>query len=212
MGDEKGVVELSSDEWDQFYGNQGSQYFQLESSIIKAHAEDQKKLLYEIFGSNKILVQTIGVVAGFGFTGLGYVRNLTLFIGGEAFLFVGIFAGLYWAQKVYRYNFESSSTEITWTKKLFARRYATFKKIYDKAMSDIENGGGNGDEVKMSIPESQMLDLKKANNDLMEEFTARRDENRLSDPFGRLMVFFAIGGSLLLLSFINTWWLWKILL
>ena len=188
-------IKFSEEDWDKFYESQGSRFFQLESATLKAHSEDQKKLLYEIFGSSKTLIQTIGVVAGFGFTGLGYVKNLSLFIGGEAFLFIAIFSGLFWAQKAYRTNLNSSTREVTRIKKLFADRYTVFKKIYDKALSDIENG------TEMSIPKSQIRDLQKQNNDLMLKFAEQEEKTKLGDPFGWLMTFFAIGGVGLLLSF-----------
>jgi hypothetical protein len=190
-------IPFSEEEWDKFYDEFGSRFFQLESATLHAHGEDQKKLLYEIFGSSKTLVQTIGVIAGFGFTAFGYIKNLYLFIGGEFFLFVAIFAGLFWTQTAYKSNLASSNAEVVRVKKLFATRYIVFKKIYDKAMSDIESG------KKISIPESQMMDLQKQGNDLMEHFTSQAEQQNLSDPFGWLMLFFAIGGFFLLLSFVR---------
>jgi hypothetical protein len=35
-------VQLSVEEWDEFYESQGSKYFKLESEILAAHGEDQK--------------------------------------------------------------------------------------------------------------------------------------------------------------------------
>src|ERR1700687_3612191 len=126
-----GDTPFSKEQWDEFYDELGSRFFQLESATLQAYGEDQKKLLYEIFGSSKTLVQTIGVVAGFGFTALGYVQHLYLFIGGEFFLFVAIFAGLLWTQTAYKSNLASSNAEVARIKKLFAERYVVFKKIYD---------------------------------------------------------------------------------
>src|SRR3989344_7391099 len=93
-------IEMSSEDWDKFYESQGSQYFRLESEILKAHGDDQKKLLYEILTSTTQLIQVIGVVAGFGFTALGFVENRIFFILGEFFLFVAILVGLLWTQKI----------------------------------------------------------------------------------------------------------------
>ncbi len=190
-------IKLSSEAWDEFYESQGSSYLRLEGETLKAHGEDQKKLLYELFGSSKTLVQTIGVVAGFGFTGLGYVKNLPLFIGGEFFLFVAIFAGLFWTQTAYTSNLKSSLAQVAWLKKLFAERFAVFKKIYDKAMSDIQDG------KEISVPRADAAALQKKNNDFLEKFTSQSETSDLKDPFRWLMVFFAIGGSLILLSFIR---------
>ncbi len=190
-------IKFSEEEWDKFYDELGSRFFQLESNTLHAHGEDQKKLLYEIFGSSKTLVQTIGVVAGFGFTAFGYIKNLYLFIGGEFFLFVAIFAGLLWTQTAYKSNLASSNAEVARIKKLFAERYVVFKKIYDKALSDIESG------KDILIPELQIRDLQKKGNDLMENFASQTEKQNLSDPFSWLMLFFAIGGFFLLLSFVH---------
>jgi hypothetical protein len=192
-----GEKNFSKEEWKEFYENFGSRFFQLESATLKAYGDDQKKLIYEVFGSSKTLVQTIGVVAGFGFTGLGYVKNLPLFLTGEFFLFSTIFYGLYWEQKAYKTNLESSATEIIRVKKLFADRYSIFKKIYDKALSDITNGN------EISIPKSDIGDLQKQGNDLMEKFAIQNESKSIGDPFGWLMTFFAIGGACLLLSFVH---------
>ena len=192
-------IPFSQQEWDEFYEKTGSQFLKLEGTTLQAHGEDQKKLLYEIFGSSKTLVQTIGVVAGFGFTGLGYVKHLSLFISGEFFLFVAIFAGLLWTQRAYRANLNGSLNQVTKLKKLFAERFSVFKRIYDKAMSDIESG------KDILIPEEQIVELRARTNDFLVKFTAESEKSDVSfsDPFGWLMLFFAVGGSLLLLSFVN---------
>lgn len=192
-------IKFSEEQWKEFYENFGSRFFQLESATLKAHGDDQKKLIYEVFGSSKTLVQTIGVVAGFGFTGLGYVRNLPLFLTGEFFLFFTIFYGLYWGQKAYKTNLKSSTDEVIRVKKLFSDRYSVFKKIYDKALSDISKGN------EISIPKSDISDLQKQGNDLMEKF-AIQDESKnknIGDPFSWLMALFATGGVCLLLSFVR---------
>jgi hypothetical protein len=192
-------IKLSEKEWDEFYENQGSHFLKLEGQTLEAHGADQKKLLYEIFGSSKTLVQTIGVVAGFGFTGLAYVKELPLFIIGEFFMLGAIFAGLLWTQTTYRTNLNSSLNQTAGLKKLFADRFSFFKKIYDKAMMDIAAG------KEISISKSQMVELQKQNNQLLEKFTSESDKSGVSfsDPFGWLMLFFAIGGSFLLISFVN---------
>ena len=196
---EEEEIRFNEKEWDEFYKDQGSQFLNLEGETLKAHGDDQKKLLYEIFGSSKTLVQTIGVVAGFGFTGLAYVKILPLFISGEFFMLAAIFAGLLWTQTAYRTNLNSSLNQTAKLKKLFADRFSFFKKIYDKAMADIADG------KEISIPASQMMELKQQNNQLFEKFTSESDKSGVSfsDPFGWLMLFFAIGGSLLLLSFVS---------
>jgi len=189
-------VKLSSEEWDQFYENQGSRYFQLESEILAAHGEDQKTLLYKILNSTTQLIQVIGVVAGFGFTGLGSVKNLPLFFAGEFLLFVAIFIGLFWTQKIYKSNFAGTNAEVERVKGIFKDRFDTFKKIYDKALSATEKG----EEIK--IPQSLMSDLMKKNNEFLEKYQKKEVIKKEWEPLPLLMFIFATGGVSLLLSFV----------
>lgn len=188
-------IKLSSEEWDKFYESQGSKYFQLESEILAAHGEDQKTLLYKILNSTTQLIQVIGVVAGFGFTGLGYVNNLPLFFVGEFLLFLAIFIGLFWTQKIYKSNFAGTNTEVERVKGLFRDRFGTFKKIYDKALSATEKG----EEIK--IPHSLMSELMKKNNEFLEKYQKKEAEKKEWEPLPLLMVIFVVGGISLLLSF-----------
>ena len=190
-------IEMSSEDWDKFYESQGSKYFQLESEILKAHGDDQKKLLYEILTSTTQLIQVIGVVAGFGFTALGFVENRSFFILGELFLFIAILVGLFWTQKIYRSNITASDKEVVRVKSIFADRYVILKKIYDKALSDIENG------ASIKISALSMRELLKKNNGIMESFAVQEVRQKDWDPLATLMILFVFGGGSLLLSFIH---------
>lgn len=189
-------IKLSPEEWDKFYESQGSKYFQLESEILSAHGEDQKTLLYKILNSTTQLIQVIGVVAGFGFAGLGYVKNLPLFFAGEFLLFVAIFIGLFWTQKIYKSNFSSTNAEVEWVKGLFKGRFDTFKKIYDRVLSATERG----EEIK--IPQTLLSELMKKNNEFLENYQKKEDKKKEWEPLPLLMFIFAIGGVSLLLSFV----------
>lgn len=190
-------IPMTELEWDKFYESQGLQYFQLESEILKAHGDDQKKLLYEILTSTTQLIQVIGVVAGFGFTALGFVENRTFFILGESSLFVAILVGLFWTQKIYRSNITASDKEVIRVKSVFSDRYLVFKKIYDMALSDTEKG------VSIKIPELSIRELLKKNNALMKSFAVQEVKGDDWDPLVILMILFVLGGGSLLLSFIR---------
>ncbi|MBI2591081.1 MAG: hypothetical protein HYW34_00145 [Candidatus Brennerbacteria bacterium] len=190
-------IEITFEDWEKFYESQGSKFFQLESEILGEHGGNQKKLLYEVLTSTTQLIQVIGVVAGFGFTGLGYVKNLPLFIFGEALLFCAIFIGLLWTQKIYRSNLKSTDKEVERVKSIFKTRYETFKKIYDKAVSYIQQG------ENIKIPRSLMSELIEKNNDLMEQFKIKEIKKEEWDPLSILMILFVAGGFSLLISFVN---------
>src|SRR3989344_8542586 len=196
MDDRK--ITMSDRDWDIFYESQGSRFFKLEQEVLSAHGDDQKTLFYKIFYSTTKLIQVIGVVAGFGFTGLGYVEHRSLFIVGEFFLLVAIFMGLLWTQKIYRANLRNSDEEVSRVKGIFSERYSVFKKIYDKALSDI----GAGKE-KIEISALLMNELIGENNDLMEKFILKEKKKEEWDPLFILMVLFVAGALGILTSFVN---------
>lgn len=189
-------IQLSTEEWDEFYESQGSKYFKLESEILAAHGEDQKTLLYKILNSTTQLIQVIGVVAGFGFTGLGYVKSDVLFFTGESLLFVAIFIGLFWTQKIYKSNFKGTNAEVERVKKIFKNRFEVFKKVYDKALSATEKGEA------IKIPQPLLGQLMKKNNELLENYQDKEVKKKEWEPLSLLMFLFAIGGISLLLSFL----------
>ncbi len=196
MDDRK--ITMSDQEWDAFYESRGSRFFKLEQEILGAHGEDQKTLFYKIFDSTTKLIQVIGVVAGFGFTGLGYVEHRSLFIAGEFFLLVAIFIGLLWTQKIYRANLKNSDKEVDRVKNIFSERYSAFKKIYDKALSDIKEG-----KEKIEISALLINELMEKNNNLMEKFILREKKKNEWDPLFILMVLFIAGAFGILISFVN---------
>lgn len=189
---------MSDQDWDVFYESQGSRFFKLEQEILGAHGDDQKTLFYKIFDSTTKLIQVIGVVAGFGFTGLGYVEYRPLFIAGEFFLLVAIFIGLLWTQKIYRANLKNSDKEAVRVKNIFKERYSVFKKIYDKAPSDIKEG-----KEKIEISAVLMNELMEKDNDLMEKFISKEKKKEEWDPLFILMVVFVAGALGILTSFVS---------
>ncbi|TSC93534.1 MAG: hypothetical protein CEN91_218 [Candidatus Berkelbacteria bacterium Licking1014_85] len=189
---------MSDQDWDVFYESKGSRFFKLEQEILGTHGEDKKTLFYKIFDSTTKLIQVIGVVAGFGFTGLGYVEYRPLFIIGEFFLLVAIFIGLLWTQKIYRANLKNSNKEVNRVKDIFKERYSVFKKIYDKALSDIKEG-----KEKIEISASLMNELMEKDNDLMEKFISKEKKKEEWDPLFILIVLFVAGALGILTSFVN---------
>lgn len=189
-------ITMSNQEWDTFYESQGSRFFKLEQEILGAHGEDQKTLLYKILNSTTQLIQVIGVVAGFGFTGLGYVKSNLLFFTGESLLFVAIFIGLFWTQKIYKSNFKGTNAEVERVKKIFKSRFDVFKKVYDKALSATEKGEA------IKIPRPLLGELMKKNNELLENYQDKEVKKKEWEPLPLLMFLFAIGGISLLLSFL----------
>ena len=191
------IIRMSDQEWDAFYESQGSRFFKLESDILGAHGENQRALFYKIFDATTKLIQVIGVVAGFGFTGLGYVEHRLLFLVGELFLLSAIFIGLLWTQKSYREELKNIDREVDRVKEIFKERYSSFKKVYDKALSDMKAG-----KEKVEISEPLISDLVEKSNSLMEKFVAREKRGNEWDPFFILMTLFVSGVLAILASFV----------
>lgn len=189
---------MSDQDWDIFYESYGSRFFKLEQEILGAHGEDQKTLFYKILDSTTRLIQVIGVVAGFGFTGISGVEHRFLFVAGEFFLLAAIFIGLLWTEKIYRVNLKGSDEEVSRVKNIFKMRYSIFKKIYNEALSAKKAG-----KEKIEISVDLMYKLIAGSNDLMEKLTPKDKKKKEWDPLSVLVVLFAAGALGVLTSFIN---------
>lgn len=189
-------VTMSEQDWSEFYEREGSGYFKLESETQREYGDDLKTLLYKFFDSTATLAQTSGVVAGFGFAAIGHVKQLQLFLLGEFFLLLTVLIGLFWIHIKYKTNLNGIESEMTKVKQIFAERFATFKQISDKALSDINKG------VHITIPISHMVNLQNANSVLLRKFVIEPEFGRKNnDPSVWVMFTFTIGSLLLILSF-----------
>lgn len=190
-------IKWSQEDVEQFLKEQGSPFFKLENEVFGAYGADEKQLLYTLLNFVTRLVQTVGVVAGFGFVGLRYVQTLYLFIIGEALLFTVIVVGLGWTQNVYKANLEYIQGEHKRIKELFRNRYVVFKKIFNKAAKDFKNS------TKISIPRKWFFELMEKDNEIEKNFASQAKDKDDWVPFNLLMILF-IGGVIgLLLSFVN---------
>lgn len=190
-------IKWSQEDVEQFLKEQGSPFFKLESEVFSAYGADQKQLLYTLLNFVTKLVQTVGVVAGFGFVGLGYVQTLHLFIIGEALLFTVIVFGLGWTQYVYKANLDYIQSEQKRIKELFRNRYVVFRKIFNKAAKDFKNG------TKIFIPRKWFIELMEKGNEIEKNFAPQAKDKDDWMPFNLFMILF-IGGVIgLLLSFVS---------
>ncbi|MDO8676051.1 MAG: hypothetical protein Q7K16_00085 [Candidatus Azambacteria bacterium] len=188
-------IKWSQKDVERFLKEQGSPFFKLESEVFGAYGADQKQLLYTLLNFVTKLVQTVGVVAGFGFVGLGYVQNLYLFVIGEAFLFMVIISGLGWTQYVYKANLDCIQSEQKRIKELFGNRYVVFRKIFDKAAKDFKNG------PEIFIPREWFIELMEKGDEIEKNFASQIKDKNEWMPFNLFMILF-IGGVIgLLFSF-----------
>lgn len=190
-------IKWSQEDVEQFLKEQGSPFFKLESEVFGVYGADEKQLLYTLLNSVTKLVQTVGVVAGFGFVGLGYVQTLYLFLVGEALLFTVIVFGLWWTQYVYKANLDYLQGERKRIKELFRNRYIVFRKIFDKAASDFK------DSTKISIPRKWFIELMEKGSEIEKNFAPQAKEKDDWIPSNLFMILFTGGVIGLLLSFVN---------
>jgi len=193
----KKEIKWSQENVEQFLREQGSPFFKLESEVLNAYGADEKQLLYTLLDSVTKFVQMVGVVAGFGFVGLGYVQTLCLFVVGESLLFTVIVFGLGWTQYVYKANLDYIQIEQKRIKKLFRDRYIVFRKIFNKAAKDFKNGS------EILIPRKWFIELMEKGDEIEKNFTSRAKNKNDLMPFNLFMILF-IGGVIgVLLSFVN---------
>ena len=193
----EGEIKWSQEDVEQFLKEQGSPFFKLESEVFGAYGVDQKQLLYTLLNFVTKLVQTVGVVAGFGFVGLGHVQTLHLFVIGEAFLFTVIVLGLGWTQYVYKANLDYIQSEQKRIKELFRNRYIVFKKIFNKAAKDFKNG------TEIFIPHEWFIELMEKGDEIEKNFAPQVKDKNERMPFNLFIILF-IGGVIgLLLSFVS---------
>lgn len=190
-------IELSENNIEKFLNDQGSPFFKLESEILGAFGKEQKQMLNSVMDSVAKIVQIVGVVAGFGFTGLGRVQNLWLFIFGEACFFATMIIGLWWVLWFYNSNLNDLDIERKKIRGLFKARRDAFAKIFNHILEQYKNS------QTMFIPQDWFADLMQRGNDIQQGFESGKKDIESWSPQTLLMWFFVCGGVGLLLSFIQ---------
>jgi len=99
--------------------------YELRLKLIDDLASLKQKAYSELIGSIYKIIQTIGIVAGFGFTAIGMVESLKMFLFGEAFLFLSIFYGVYKTHLFYE-------KENAWIDKMVKKIDLAGEKLKDK--------------------------------------------------------------------------------
>ena len=92
---------------EKFYEQFGSSRFRLQSEMAQDRGRRLLELYYRSIDFIYKTITTIGVIAGFGLTALGYVRSPVLFVVGESFLFGAIAFGIWATQKIYLREIEN---------------------------------------------------------------------------------------------------------
>lgn len=94
-------INLNQEKLEMFCEQFGSSNFRLQSKMAEDYGKTTLDLYFKSVDFVYKIATTIGVIAGFGFVGLGYVKSMALFIFGEMLLFAAIAVGIWSVQKIY---------------------------------------------------------------------------------------------------------------
>lgn len=182
---------------EKFYEQFGSSRFRLQSEMAQDRGKRLLELYYRSLDFIYKTITTIGIVAGFGFTAIGYIKNDILFIAGEAFLFGSIAFGIWATQKIYLKEIDNLENLFSKVKGNFSEYTALFELKLNKATN---NKTLTTDDIKeLQSKDRELLAI------LIGSPEAKKDKKDL-DLFPRiiwaLFALFIIGGLLLLSSFL----------
>lgn len=162
------------------------------AEAMKEYGEKELKLIDDVLNFGYKIIQTIGIVAGFGFTAIGYVKNIYLFVSGEGIFLLSIVYGVYKIKKIYANNLSGIQSSSDSKSKVFAEKSKLFQEVILKAVKekviDMGNFQSRLDEVDKKLLKEFSPD-KKTN--------IKKDEDFLTP----LIVFLVLGGAALLFSF-----------
>lgn len=182
---------------EKFYEKFGSSRFRLQSDMAQDRGKRLLELYYRSIDFIYKTITTIGIIAGFGFTALGYVKSSILFIAGEAFLLGAIAFGIWATQKIYLREINNLENLFSKIRTNFSEYTALFEPKLNKATTDKFI---TADDIKeLQDKDRELLAI------LRESPETKKDQKEM-DLFPRivwgLFTIFIIGGLLLLSSFL----------
>lgn len=169
------------------------EFHMLYGEAMKEYGDKELKLIDDVLNFGYKIIQTIGIVAGFGFTAIGFVKNIYLFVSGEAILLLSVVYGVYKIKKIYSENLSSIQSSSDKKSKVFIEKSNIFQEVIPKSVKD---------KVIDMVNFQSRLDA--ADQKLLKEFSPdkksgiKKDEDFLTP----LIIFLVLGGTALLLSFI----------
>lgn len=171
-----------------------SDFHRLYAEAMKEYGEKELKLIDDTLNFAYRMIQVIGIVAGFGFTALGLVKQINLFILGEFFLLSSIVYGIYQIKKIYTSNLTSIQKSSHNASKVFQEKSQFFQEVIPRALQ----------ERKLDMIDFQsklnVVDRKLLNLFSNKQSRSLKDEGE----FLNVIIFFLVtGGILLLLSFLS---------
>jgi len=169
------------------------EFHMLYEETMKEYADKELKLIDDVLNFGYKIIQTIGIVAGFGFTAIGFVKNIYLFISGEGILLLSIVYGVHKIKKIYSENLSSIQSSSDQKSKVFNEKSLIFQEIIPKAVKE---------KVIDMVDFQARLDA--VDQKLLKEFSPDKKVKikKNEDFLTPLTVFLVFGGLALLTSFI----------
>ena len=163
------------------------------AETTKAYGDQEQKYIDELLSFSYKMVQTIVIVAGFGFTALGFVKKISLFVFGELLLISSIVYGIYSLKQIY-------SKIISILKDSSDKKYQILKERSDLFVKTILGAVKN----KFVDLEGFETKLGKVDKELLEEFSRENKEGKDEAYFMNILILlFLLGSILILVSFVK---------
>ena len=161
------------------------------SLAMGKYGENELKLLDGTVEFCYKVIQVIGVIAGFGFTGVGFVKSHALFVIGEMILLAALIYGLFQIRRFYLTNLSAIQAGSNKARDLFQK------------VADVYTEWINGFTFDADIDHKPFLKkLDEANASLLAGFTGGQEKKPKNiDMVNGVMILFALGAFILLLSF-----------
>lgn len=108
----------------------------LYGEAMKEYGDKELKLIDNVLNFGYKIIQTVGIVVGFGFTAIGYVKNIYLFVSSEGILLLSIVYGVYKIKKIYSENLRSIQSSSDSKSKVFIEKSNIFQEVIPKAVKE----------------------------------------------------------------------------
>jgi len=193
MHNKQRVVEVT-DERLGLLQQMSSDFHRVYAEAMHEYGEKELKLIDDTLGFGYKMIQVIGIVAGFGFTALGSVKTVNLFILGELLFISSIVYGVYQIKRIYATNLEAIQKSSNQKSQVFQEKSKLFQDVITKAVK----------ERKIDVADfQQRLDAVDAR--LISEFTSKppktsKNEGRFLDI---IVLLLTLGSLVLLASFLD---------
>jgi len=174
---------------EQNYANAIGLFKEVSSAIV----DQERKYLDGHQKYAEVVTQTIGVMAGFGFTAIGRAQSLVLFGLGELLMFASVFYSLYYGNERYRKTVDALNQSWHSSAKVLKPRVEYANELRVQAITE----GRIPADAKMRIDE---LDAN-----MLEKLTPPEPapDDRLQDRTPIIILVAAVGIILILISFAN---------